>query len=212
MMQLPFSCTPATLRAVEATLSREHLSPYLTAAKGDRHLALQFYVWNARICEAFYLPCQIAEIACRNAIVIALVARYGAGWSRDERFRFTLPGRLRAQLGRACDGEGGVAGLTLGFWTHLLSTGFDFTLWKTGVVVAFPHAPLGVTRNVIYDRVNQLRIFRNRIAHHATVFDKRPIAEHQNLLTTVAWVSPETRWLVGGLSGVSRTINARPKA
>ncbi len=42
------SLTPATLRAVEATLSPARLSRYLAAADGNLELALRLYIWNAR--------------------------------------------------------------------------------------------------------------------------------------------------------------------
>lgn len=67
-MQEPFSCIADTLDAIEATISPARLKRYIPTAKGDRQLALRLYLWNVRICEAFYFPLQTAEIAARNAI------------------------------------------------------------------------------------------------------------------------------------------------
>jgi hypothetical protein len=222
MMQAPFSCAPATMRAIEATLSVPRLARYMTAANGDPHLALRLYLWNARVCEAFYLPCQIAEVACRNAIIASLIDLYGLHWNREERFRTILPHRLRDQLdrltadqrpqhGNPSDAWHVVPGLTLGFWTHLLTKSFDFTLWKRGVTRRFPHVPPGTTRGDLHLRIDQARVFRNRIAHHEAIFDKRPTAEHNNLLTIVGWICPDTQWLLAQLTDVPRAINIRPR-
>lgn len=44
-------------------MSQARLARYLPAAKGDRFHALRHYVWNARLCEEFYIPLQFSEIA-----------------------------------------------------------------------------------------------------------------------------------------------------
>lgn len=219
-MQDPFSLTTSTMQAVTHVLTPHRLGRYLAAANGDQHLALRLYIWNARLCEAFYLPCQMAEVACRNAIARALTEHYGMHWHNDEHFRSVLPKRLRCELENAVllsqQHRGGsadrVAGaLTFGFWVHLLTKGFDFILWKSGMSGCFPNAPSGIARGDIHRRVDRVRMFRNRIAHHDAVFDRQPTSEHGNIVQTVGFVCPETQWLLVRLSRVPRTINARPR-
>jgi hypothetical protein len=139
------------MKAVRGTLSAPRLGRYLPAANGDPHLALRLYVWNARLCEAFYLPCQLAEVACRNAVARALVGKYGANWCADSRFHSILPNHLRAELDKVNTEERVrrgiadltvdhiVAGLTFGFWVALLTAKFDFTIWKGGMLPFFRH-------------------------------------------------------------------------
>ena len=71
-MQLTFSCTPSALKNIEGTISPARLGRYAGSAGVDKQKALQLYVWNARLCEAFYLPIQLCEVAIRNAIHGAL--------------------------------------------------------------------------------------------------------------------------------------------
>lgn len=104
-----------------------------------------------------------------------------------------------------------VAGISFGFWSHLLTVNFDHILWKGGISHAFPHAPAGTTRQNVHDRVDALRLWRNRIAHHYAVFDRRPTAEYQNLMEIVRWINPDMLWFMRELSNVTLVINQRPK-
>ena len=221
-MQYPFSCTPEAYAGIERSLSKARISRYLKAAEGDRNLALRYYIWNARICEAFYLPMQLAEVTIRNAIYRAVASRYGDGWEAQGRFLTTLPRRLHDELqstirkeksnhGAALTADHIVAGLSFGFWTHLLTKNYDHLLWKGGVRHAVPFAPVDLTRQKLHEAVEQLRAWRNRIAHHYAVFDKRPTSEYQHLLHVVGWIDPHTEWLIIQLSHVSETIGRRPR-
>ena len=49
-------------------MSPARLDRFVPAARGDRNHALRLYIWNARLCEKFYLPIQLAEVTMRNAI------------------------------------------------------------------------------------------------------------------------------------------------
>jgi hypothetical protein len=185
-------------------------------------MAIRFYVWNARICEAFYLPVQLAEVTLRNTLHSGLIARYGPDWDSRGAFLSTLPNRLRDELTGAISKERGVRGasltkdhivaaLSFGFWANLLTRNHDHLLWKGGIHHAFPHAARHITRDKLHTLVEQLRRWRNLIAHHYAIFDKGPTAEYQNLLTLVGWADPHTEWFIAQLSNVSATINRRPR-
>ena len=57
-----FSYTREILDEIEAALSRERLSAYLTAARGDRARAIRLHAWNTAVSAAFYGPLQGLEI------------------------------------------------------------------------------------------------------------------------------------------------------
>ena len=59
-----------TLRPV---ISVGRLGTYLVAAGFDPSRALQLYIWNARVGEAFHLPIQAVEVGLRNRINDALL-------------------------------------------------------------------------------------------------------------------------------------------
>ncbi len=221
-MQPPFSCTATTFSALEGSLAAPRLARYLGESSGDKHLGLRLYVWNGYLCEAFYLPAQTAEVCVRNAIHKVLQEKHGANWYQRGSFLCTLPDRLRRELDDVIRDERGthgtgmtsdhiVSGLSFGFWVHLLTKPYEGVFWPTRFGLAFPHKPNEVGRMDLYTRLDRLRIFRNRIAHHKPIFDKGPKAEYLNMLDLISWVCPDTRWFIGQISRVDQTIGMKPR-
>ncbi len=56
-----------------------------------------------------------------------------------------------------------------------------------------------------------MQVIRNRIAHHRAVFDKRPMAEHTNMVALIGWICLDVRWMLGHLTKVPGAINLRPR-
>lgn len=220
----PFSVTAAVLVNLQGALSTERLSRYYPAANNDPQLALRLYVWNARLCEAFYFPCQMAEVTVRNALHRALAAHFGrADWYRDQSFLNQSPRPLVDEIFRVMHQKskdhGGLAthnhmisGLSFGFWTHMLTINFERCgVWPRQIPAAFPFAPCGQTRQAIYNKIDLVRKFRNRIAHQGAIFDKRPQKMHQEIMDVIGWSCEDARWLAASLSRLSQVINARPR-
>ena len=221
-MQQPFSCVPQTYHGIEEALSAPRLGRFLAAAGGDRHLALRYYVWNAELCEALYLPVHIAEVASRNAIHRALQSRYGTDWHLVGAFRCNLPNRIieeldeaarteRMQHGTKMNVDHIVSAMSFGFWVHLTTTTYAHLIWKGSLREVFPHIPRGTKLYEVHNSLERIRTLRNRLAHHNAIFDKSPTSHFQNIQKVVAWICPETRWLLDQLNSVSRVINMRPQ-
>jgi len=221
-MQHPFSCIPDVLSAIEATISPARLARFIHEAKGDKHLALRLLVWNARLCESFYIPTQFAEVSARNAIQRSVGLRFGATWYESAGFVNILPLRLQDELDRVVKEEKGargitftpdhvVAGLSFGFWLNLLTSRYDKQLWMNGMRRSFPHLPRQHRRDDVYKTLDQLRRFRNKIAHHSAIFDKNPRAEHANAIEIIGWICPQTQWLTSELSDVMRVLGRKPR-
>lgn len=213
---------PATYGAIEATLAPPRLARYLVAASGDKQKALRLYLWNARICEALYLPLQVSEVAARNAISIPVRKRFGNAWFENTKFLNLLPDRHKQTLGSAVSKERSrrkaslnqdhvVAGLSFGFWVSLMTKSYQNHLWGNGVRHSFPNAPKSETREDIYLKLDQMRHFRNSVAHHFAIFDRSPQNELHNAMTITRYVCTETHWLALETSRLSKTINERPK-
>jgi len=221
-MQPPFSCTESTFCAIEQTLSPARLQRYMPAAGGNKHFALRLYVWNARLCEAFYLPTQLAEVSIRNVVHAAITDQYQDTWHRRGSFLCTLPDRLKTELNKVIADERAihgllltndhiVSGLSFGFWAHMFTANFEGILWPKYFPLCFPNKPTGLDRYELYGWIESLRAMRNRIAHHKPVFDKNPTAEYQNIIQLVSWICPDTAWFLKTTSHVSSIINARPR-
>jgi hypothetical protein len=221
-MQDPFSCVPATFAAIEAALSSVRLARYQPGVGGDKQLALRIYIWNARLCEQFLIPLQFAEVTVRNRINSALTLRFGTTWHSSTSFLSPLPERQRAELARVIQDETGrhgalidtnriVSGLSFGFWVHLTSQKCVKVIWGGRLPIIFPHKPTSVSDQDIYKKIDQLRHFRNRVAHHNAIFDKKPTREFQNVQDIIGWACPETLWLMRHLSNPAAVIAQRPR-
>jgi hypothetical protein len=194
-----------------------------SAVAGGPNLAdlFKFYMWNCALSEAFYLPLQMAEIAARNAIHRALIARVGQNWYQDAKFTSLLSARYLGELNNCVAEETAqhganvschhvCSGLTFGFWEHLTTSRFNRLLWKWGIRHNFPNAPAAATPKDLHDLIESVRRWRNRIAHHKAIFDKGPTKKYQDTICLIRWVCDDTANWVTSISNVQQIINAKP--
>jgi hypothetical protein len=186
-----FSYEAAAVTAITATLSMDRLMSYREcegSADNDAR-ALELYVWNAGFAGSLFGPIQAVEIAFRNAIHRELSVIFATpAWYSDGKFKRLAP-HLIGSLTE-------VAGLHFGFWTQLLKAGPDgnFTrqLWNAGLSEAFRHYPGGARthQGQIRGELLRLKDFRNRVAHHEPLHNKRPDAEYERIVRVSSWVEP----------------------
>ncbi len=166
---------------------------------------------------------QTAEVAVRNAIQTVLMEQYGAGWYSNQALINVLADRYKDKLrettlkeqgdrGVAFTGDHVVAALPFGFWTHLLSPGFQHLLWKNGMHVGFANIPNHVGRRQVHDRVDRLRNFRNKVMHHYAIFHHHVLDEHTNAMNIIGWVSADLEWFAKQLTNPQVAMAARPRA
>lgn len=209
----PFSYTEETLEEIEGALSHERLQPYLDAAGGNRERALRLYLWNTAASAAFYGPLQGLEVVLRNAIHRQLSGRYGSAWytNLDTGLDRGALGRIRQTIadltrdGSPNDSPLIRATLSFGFWVSLLGSGgrlesgrkanYEMTLWRPALRQVFAHCAT-LTRRQAHGPLNELRILRNRIAHHEPIFMRNLTADHARILEVTGWISPGVRtWI-----------------
>ena len=180
--------TPAQIAAVSRTISPVRLGTYL-AAKGfsPTATALDIYIWNALVSGAFFSSLHICEVVMRNGIAHALELKYGPDWPWDAGFERTLTAARKGDLQQARRGipvgsTGQViAELNFVFWCKMFTVRHDPHVWNVNLRIAFPFLPFPLTvaaaRTKLYDEMEALRGFRNRIAHHEPIF-AHPLDEH----------------------------------
>lgn len=220
-MQLAIEPTAAQFPAVVAAMHDDRIDRYLPAAGQSREDAFKLFLWNCALCEAFYLPLHIAEVSVRNAIHQRLLERLGDQWYDQPVLRKLLADRLfkdlekavrqeRARYGLLMTSHHLVSELSFGFWQHLLTKRFDRLLWPRGMTDVFPNLPLALGRNDVHNRVDIVRKWRNRIAHHKAIFDQAPTKRHQETLQMVRWVCHDVADWLTSASKVSMAISLRP--
>lgn len=223
-MQLPIAPEGARLAALIRAVHDDRIDRFLPAAAGSREDAFRLYLWNCTLCESFYLPMHFAEIAVRNAIHEHLIVRLGEKWFDNVALINTLDPRRRADLDdllvteRRRHGDNLtchhlVSELSFGFWQHLLTKRFGRIVWGApGIRSAFPNLPNAMDRQEIHDRVEGVRKWRNRIAHHKPIFDRGPSAKYQEIIQLIRWVCHDVADWVTEASSVAEAIGLRPVA
>jgi hypothetical protein len=194
------------IAAILKAISPDRFRTYLIAAGHDVDRALQLYLWNARVGEAFHIPIQAVEVALRNSINTALSNIYTPNWWEcknlyellDEERKgdlATVFRRIRNRQQELYTGEV-VAGLSFGFWVGMLDGRYNPPIWGGQLRVAFPHLPAGRSRKSLHTSVRNVATLRNRISHHEPLIGRDTLADFSNLMTLLEWISPaKVKWI-----------------
>lgn len=219
-----YSYDPGTLDDLEASFSPERMSTYRKAVEGDREQAIHLYTWNAAMSAAFYGPLQGLEVALRNTMHRQLSRCYGAAWYENPKAGLDSGCLARIDNARNDVANAGhpvspgriVAAVSFGFWIALLGPGgrteatgvkadYESTLWRPALRKAFPHREV-LTRKQAQRPLNDLRILRNRIAHHEPIFARPLTEDYERILDVAGWISPGTRKWIEGHSRVATLL------
>jgi hypothetical protein len=161
----------------EIAFSAPRLNKYLHACKGDRRKAICLYRYNLKISQQFYGLISVFEITLRNAINrhftiqlsdpdwIVLQANSGfLGKYRD------VVNIEKGKLSRAGHYNNNrlLTTLSFGVWSYLFSRNCFRKSGKT-LLRIFPNKPHGLNQKGVYKDLDDIRIFRNRIAHHEQI-------------------------------------------
>jgi len=225
---------------ITETLSRLRLQPFLAAAGGHPARALRLYRWNTQLASAYWTPIHFLEVAVRNAIHDAFTAETGSHWWFADQGRTGPVEWMHEREGDAirdairkireanekkarADGEPTPAPVTpgkvvaevpFGFWVGLLSgrrsggSDYHFKVWvQGGVSERFAGTPKPST---LHGRLNALRAFRNRIAHHEHLLNQDLDALSHDLNVILGSLCPETAAWVRAMSEVAQTRSQRP--
>lgn len=186
--------------AIAQSLSRDRLNKYLNASGNDLDLAIALYERNTRLAEAFYTPLQALEICLRNHVDRELAATYGADWMRNgtpplapwaSKTIADAISDLATSKAPVTPGDI-VAELHFGFWLSLLGQQYDNTLWRTACYRAFSEAGKRLKRKRVHNRLNAIRRFRNRVAHHEPIFHANLQQVHDEIIGSASWMCAET--------------------
>ena len=213
-----FLYTPATLAALEETMSSDRLTSYLAETQGNKVEAFQLYAWNAIVSAAFYVPLQGLEVTLRNALHRALTQRFGAQWYDRLSPSLSHPSQSLIAGAKATVSKSRkpltssrvVAELSFGFWVTLLSGKYHNTLWTPALYQAFPHVPPGVPRKHVHQPLDYLRLLRNRIAHHEPIFRRHLQKDYERILELIGWMSLEKAAWVAHHNTVETILADKP--
>ncbi|MEU7138435.1 hypothetical protein ABZ942_03170 [Nocardia sp. NPDC046473] len=194
----------------KALLALPRLAPYIHECSGNDSTALDLYAWNVEVSAACMEVLAYLEVMLRNAVdrelsVYAEESKRKLPWflcpsitgeateaiarsieATRTRLRNISPARdSRDQI---------VAGQTFGFWSELFG-GKHEELWRAALSKALPGTPSGRRKNVTA-KLERLRPFRNRLAHHDSLLAQDILFHLDEMLALAEWISPAARaWL-----------------
>lgn len=194
-------------------VSHPRLAKYRPAGGTDLDMASN-YLWNMMLAEALHPSLSALEIGLRNGIHNALTQHYGTDlWFYQH--DFVTNRNLGQELHRAVGRLGGparqplagriVAELHFFYWTTVISRDYHNLLWHPNRALLLKQAFPNVTgaqfrRDLIHQRYNTIRIFRNRVMHNEPLvygftLPGQPNISldimHRNIVEAVGWVSPQ---------------------
>jgi hypothetical protein len=166
--------------------------PDLAFAKGDIAQALRLYMWNTALSEALYGPLQGLEIILRNKIHQRLSAAFGTCW-------YDAPGFRDTSCAQATRQDRIVAELSFGSWVGLFGPKYETHLWRPHLRNVFVNSPTPFLRKQAHAALDEIRLLRNRVAHHEPILHLRLAELHWLILDSIGWFLRGNR-RVGGLS------------
>ena len=164
----------------EKAFSPARLNKYLKACGGDSAAALTLYRHNIKLCQKCYGILNVFEIVLRNAINEHYKKHFAdPDWIRHQ----IVPGGMLEnhpqkggvektieeleKVGKYTN-DRVVSSVTFGFWTHLFSRR-PFALGGQSILQIFPARTKGLGQRAIYNELQDIKTFRNRIAHHEAI-------------------------------------------
>ena len=203
--------TQEELKNLPHVISEPRFETYLRARGNDRAVALALYRWNLEVSAAFIGSLHLCEIAVRNGIADAIEAVHGSNWPWNEGFIRSLPSpsgksynakRNLQSCARHHQTTGKViADLKFVFWEKMLTSRFQRPIWQhhfSNVFTGYDGAlDLSGARAACRDDLEEIRLFRNRIAHHEPIFARNLQDDLDRIIRLVRWRNPSAaEWLI----------------
>jgi hypothetical protein len=203
-------------QGLENALSLERFTRYVKWAGGDRARALELYSLNTKLSEALYTPLQGLELALRNRIHTVMSASHSPYWFQDSSVMCLQ--KQQKQVEQAFDDlvrqkkqptpGGVVAALTFSFWTSMLAREYEELWRRTLHAIATKQNGANLERKDFARPLTQIRLLRNRVAHHEPILYWRLPHWHREMLTLTSWLSPS---VAGWCHSVERFTAVYPK-
>ena len=228
--------TDKQIEDLETLISLPRFKSYLKFGGGDRFKAMQLYCWNADISAAFLVMLNYCETAIRNGTVEALKGVYGIDWHTNPGFIMTLRNPETKQksankfspknhlMKRTTAGQSAdeiVPELSLAFWRSLFISKQQNQIWNKHFATVFPgynnsiSLTLTQAREALYNDIDIVRRFRNRVAHHERIFTgdiQTLFSHHAHIRRIIEWRRPGLAIWLDGVETVTKLLkeNSRP--
>ena len=214
---------------IKKYISDARLLRYEQVCNNDTRRALKLYQANLRLSQSFYPLLALFEVVLRNALNEQLTLHFNnSNWLRDQILpagfmshqslgnQFFLRKSVQKILRNNPNCSHGkiIGDLNFGFWTELFEK-TPYKLLQGRPIQIFTRLPTGTNRNIINQKLNIIRQFRNRISHHEPIiFDNdnngNPVFSIQHASEIYAHMMDIFNWLDLDFNAWTRKINNVP--
>ncbi len=136
------------------------------------------------------------EVALRNALDNYLSNKISNNWyeedflTQDSKIKVNQAIALLNRRKERISKEKIIAELSFGFWVNLFKKPYDKKLRINDIILIFPNLPKRneklINRQILFKKLNHIRIFRNRIFHYEKVLNKDDFNNIKNEILEVA--------------------------
>lgn len=164
----------------ENAFSAARLNKYRKACNGNDTKALTLYRHNVKLCQKFYGVLNVFEIVLRNAINKHYALHFNdADWifhqlqvggmlEHSPQQKDVLDEINKMANDNKYTPDKVVSSVSFGFWTYMF-TKVPFRLGNQSLLHIFPNRQVGLGQKAIFKELQQIKQFRNRIAHHEPI-------------------------------------------
>lgn len=217
---------------LEYYVSQPRLHRFLQATGNSKSKAQKLYRINLRASQAFYPILNLFEIVLRNIINYQVSSHFAnPNWIITEKTGFMNDASLQRshyylknsvqkaertirRMGGTVTAGKVIAEQSLGFWTSLFDS-HHYRLIGGVVIHCFPIKPASVNRNIINQKLNDIRKFRNRIYHNEPIcFNgnnidfSEAIRIKEEIYQVFEWIDEDLVDYIEYFNGIDAKINA----
>ena len=164
----------------EMAFSPARLNRYKVACGGNTRKAMALYRYNVKLCQKYYAVLNIFEIIFRNAVDRHFRTYYNdPNWIEQQ----LQAGGMLAYSPQKADAlkhinelkkkgiltpDKVVSAQSFGFWTYMFNK-IPFNAGGKKILDIFPNKQVGLGQKAVYNELQDIKQFRNRIAHHEPI-------------------------------------------
>lgn len=169
-----------TEESILRLLPVEKLKQFRHSSDPDDHFLIWRYRQHLVDTSEVWVWISLIETTLARSLSNELTTAFGSNWLNSQEFKKTLGSDI--EVFRVKKGKLKASRLTLGFWTTLIQDNKEKALWVPTLNRAFVQ---GTSRKHIYKAAREIRLVRNKLAHHE-ILTKENIDALRNSIRNLA--------------------------
>lgn len=155
---------------------------YLSKSRFIQYENMNEYILNLQSCKNYYIPLSLIEISFRNSLNLFFIQRVGENWLFNNQFikpqlrdKIEISKKILYQQKKKVTHENILAELSFGFFVTFLKKPYQEYFRYKDILKIFPNITSNdkvINRHFVYAKINNIRLFRNKVFHHNKIINK----------------------------------------